>query len=65
MTTDRRFKLSPSDHLAMRPAPSATPHFHGIVREEHDLVEMFGEDYRARNDNARRRQSNKTLGEEN
>jgi hypothetical protein len=25
-----------------------------IRREEHDVVEMFGEEYQARNDNARR-----------
>jgi hypothetical protein len=33
---------------------SAIPHFQGIRREEHDVVEMFGEEYPARNDNARR-----------
>jgi hypothetical protein len=29
--------------------------FLGIVREQHDLVAMFGKEYQARNDNARRR----------
>jgi hypothetical protein len=34
--------------------PVATDNFLGIVREQHDLVAMFGEECQARNDNARR-----------
>jgi hypothetical protein len=47
-----RMPLAPGD------AP-ATDNFPWIVRQQHDLVAMFGKEcrhYQARNDNARRRQ---------
>jgi hypothetical protein len=31
-----------------------------ILRQQHDLVEMFGEEYQARNANAQRRQPDNT-----
>jgi protein-S-isoprenylcysteine O-methyltransferase Ste14 len=67
MTTDRISNRRQAYHLATQAARSAIPHFPGILREEHDLVAMFGEEYiQARNDTARRRANliKPNLGEE-